>query len=173
MQLLFVCSLCRCATWPLTLSDLHTLRVFENRVPRFVWTWEGRSNRRLDNAACWGNLWSVSFIKYCLGVEIKENLMCGEKEMCTQVVSGETWSEDSLEELDIDGKIILTWVLKKLNIKTRAVVTVLTLWRRNYFFLISAHPVYKMWIIQEPNKLALWNKLRFEEKKKTESTEHV
>ena len=34
------------------------------------------------------------------------------------------------------------------------------------FFLISAHPVYKMWIIQEPNKLALWNKLHFEEKKR-------
>ena len=47
-----------------------------------------------------------------------------------------------------------------------------TLWRRNYFFLISAHSVYKMWIIQEPNKLALWNKLHFEEKK-TESIEHV
>ena len=40
------------------------------------------------------------------------------------------------------------------------------------FFLILAHPVYKMWIIQEPNKLTLWNKLQFEEKK-TESIEHV
>ena len=40
------------------------------------------------------------------------------------------------------------------------------------FFLILAHPVYKMWIIQEPNKLS-WNKLHFEEKKKTESIEHV
>ena len=49
----------------------------------------------------------------------------------------------------------------------------LTLWRRNYyFFLILAHPVYKMWIIQEPNKLALWNKLHFEEEKR-ESIEHV
>ena len=48
----------------------------------------------------------------------------------------------------------------------------LTFWRRNYFFLISAHPVYKMWIIQEVKKLALWNKLHFEEKK-TESIEHV
>ena len=47
-----------------------------------------------------------------------------------------------------------------------------TLWRRNYFFLISAHSVYKMWIIQEPNKLALWNKLHFEEKK-PEIIEHV
>ena len=41
------------------------------------------------------------------------------------------------------------------------------------FFLILAHSVYKMWIIQEPNKLALWNKLHFEEKKKTESIDHV
>ena len=32
-------------------------------------------------------------------------------------------------------------------------------------FLILAHPVYKMWIIQEPNTLELWNKLHFEEKK--------
>jgi len=28
---------------------------------------------------------------------------------------------------------------------------ILTFWRQNYFFLILAHPVYKMWIIQEPN----------------------
>ena len=40
------------------------------------------------------------------------------------------------------------------------------------FFLILAHLVYKMWIIQEPNKLALWNKLHLEEKK-TESIERV
>ena len=43
----------------------------------------------------------------------------------------------------------------------------LTFWRRNYF-LILAHAVYKMWIIQEPNTLELWNKLHFE-KKNTES----
>ena len=48
----------------------------------------------------------------------------------------------------------------------------LTFWRRNYFFLILAHSVYKMWIIQEPNKLILWNKLHFKEKK-TESIHHV
>jgi len=33
------------------------------------------------------------------------------------------------------------------------------------FILILAHPVYKMWIMQEPNKLELWNKMHFEEKK--------
>jgi len=35
-------------------------------------------------------------------------------------------------------------------------------------FLILAHPVYKMWIIQEPNALELWNNLHFEEKKNGE-----
>ena len=52
------------------------------------------------------------------------------------------------------------------------VVLILTFWRRNYFFLILAHSVYKMWIIQEPSKLELWNKLHFKEKK-TESIHHV
>ena len=41
-----------------------------------------------------------------------------------------------------------------------------------FFFLILAHPVHKMWIIQEPNMLELWNKLHFEEKE-TESIYHV
>jgi len=36
------------------------------------------------------------------------------------------------------------------------------------FFLILAHPVYKMCIIQEPNTLELWNKLHFEEEKNEE-----
>ena len=33
------------------------------------------------------------------------------------------------------------------------------------FFLILAHSVYKMGIIQEPNMLEMWNKLHFEEEK--------
>jgi len=40
------------------------------------------------------------------------------------------------------------------------------------FFLILALPVNKMWILQEPNTLELWNKLHFEENKK-ESIYHV
>jgi len=48
-------------------------------------------------------------------------------------------------------------------------IRVLNFRRRNDFFLILAHPVYKMWIKQEPNALQLLNKLHFEEKKKTES----
>ena len=47
----------------------------------------------------------------------------------------------------------------------------LTFWRQNYFLNFST-PVYKMWIIQEPNTLELWNKLHFEEIK-TEIIYHV
>ena len=47
----------------------------------------------------------------------------------------------------------------------------LTFWHRNYFFLILAHPVYKIWITQEPNTLESWNKLHFE-KEETESIYH-
>jgi hypothetical protein len=35
-----------------------------------------------------------------------------------------------------------------------------------------AHPVFKMWIIQEPNKVILWNKRNFEERE-TEIMQHV
>ena len=48
---------------------------------------------------------------------------------------------------------------------------VLTFWRR-IFFQILAHPVFKMWVIQEPNKVALWNKRHFEETK-MEIIQHV
>ena len=37
--------------------------------------------------------------------------------------------------------------------------------RRRTFFQILAHPVFKMWVIQKPSKVALWNKRHFEEKK--------
>ena len=51
-------------------------------------------------------------------------------------------------------------------------ITVINLLAPELFFLILPHSVYKMWIIQEPNMLELWNKLHFEEEK-TESIYHV
>ena len=35
----------------------------------------------------------------------------------------------------------------------------------DFFFQILARSVFKMWVIQKPNKVALWNKRHFEEKK--------
>ena len=90
------------------------------------------------------------------------------------------------------------WDMKSVNAVLGQIL--LTFWRRNYFFKFSTSciqnvnntvtkqvrimkqtafwrekngeytPVYKMWIIQEPNKLELWNKLHFEEKKNGEYT---
>ena len=40
--------------------------------------------------------------------------------------------------------------------------------RRRNFLLNFSTPVIKMWIIQEPKKLALWNKRHFEEEKNGE-----
>ena len=47
----------------------------------------------------------------------------------------------------------------------------LTFWRR-IFFKILVHPVFKMWVIQKPKTVALWNKRHFEEKK-MEIIQHV
>ena len=44
-----------------------------------------------------------------------------------------------------------------LNKSYSCLTVFLTFWRPNYFFLNLAHPVYNMWIIQEPNTLELWN----------------
>ena len=51
-------------------------------------------------------------------------------------------------------------------------ISILTFWRRIFFFQILAHPVFKMWVIQKTNKVALRNKRHFEEKK-MEIIQHV
>jgi hypothetical protein len=43
----------------------------------------------------------------------------------------------------------------------------LALWRRNFLLNFST-PVFKMWILQEPRKVALWNKRHLEERKNWE-----
>ena len=48
----------------------------------------------------------------------------------------------------------------------------LNLLEPEFYIEILAHSVGKMRIIQEPNKVALWNKRHFEEKK-TEIMQHV
>ena len=42
----------------------------------------------------------------------------------------------------------------------------------DFFFQILAHPVFKMWVIQKPNKVALWKK-RYFEMEKMEIIQHV
>ena len=48
----------------------------------------------------------------------------------------------------------------------------LNLLATDFFFQILAHPVFKLWVIQKPNKVALWNKRHFEGEK-MEIIQHV
>jgi len=59
-----------------------------------------------------------------------------------------------------------------LTVHLSIIISVIYLSAPELFFFILAHPVYKMWITQEPNMLELWNKLHFEENK-TESIYHI
>ena len=86
-----------------------------------------------------------------VSLEVKQ-MMC--------IYSSFYWAINSQRQwfrLDVTGTSEIEWVLSQSD---------LTFWCRNYFFFNFCTPVYKMWIIQEPNKLELWNKLHFEEKKK-------
>jgi len=70
------------------------------------------------------------------------------------------------------SKHVETW--NKLIVKQKFCAIMLAkLLAPELFFLILAHSVYKMWIIQETSTLELWNKLHFEEEKKTESIYHI
>ena len=50
--------------------------------------------------------------------------------------------------------------------------TYINLLATDFFFQILAHPVFKMWVVQKPNKVALRNKRHFEEEK-MEIIQHV
>ena len=70
---------------------------------------------------------------------------------------------------DISGKLSVFERLPS-TIPFRITGLWLTFWRRIFFFQILAHPVFKMWVIQKPNKVTLWNKRHFEEKKNGDYT---
>jgi hypothetical protein len=63
--------------------------------------------------------------------------------------------------LDIHESVHRDTIMKVTN---RMQLYRLTFWHRSITFKFLAHPVCKMWIIQQPKKVALWNKRHFEEK---------
>jgi hypothetical protein len=67
-----------------------------------------------------------------------------------------TWFSTNLLSLNTDKTHFMQFVTKN---------SYLTFRRRNFLLNFST-PVFKMWIIQEPKKVALWNKRHFEEEKR-------
>ena len=68
------------------------------------------------------------------------------------------------------------WEGTQVPVALPASQAVLAIWinllATDFFFQILAHPEFKMWVIQKTNKVALWNKRHFEEKK-MEIIQHV
>ena len=136
--------------------------------------WSGRVNldskdiRRSRNVSIWSTVssgllfWTTELIKTVFKSQVptSRKIQCVFKEEIFGFACRKSWicCDNHAKHIHYMGKM-RRW-------------RVLTLWRRN-FFLILAHPVYKMWITQEPKKVALSNKRHSEEKKKTESVQHV
>ena len=79
------------------------------------------------------------------------------------------FSSRKLLQLQALLSVLLLLPFSPLNINMTHVIIktlrmILTFWRRISLFQILAHPVFKTWVIQKPNKVALWNKRHFEEK---------
>ena len=148
---------------------------------RTWWKINGSGCHRHQYVAC---LWVYEVTLVCSA--------CHHSSLCQE---GNIWSSKVIPRET--GMCLVWWMLKttelirfetsvlvKMNIAFPCVMTldslhlvimkkdaVLTFWRR-IFFLILAHPVFKVWVIQKPNKVALWNKRHFEEEK-MEIVQHV
>jgi len=66
------CFVYGCETWSLMLKNEHRLRVYENRMLRRIWAYEGWVNKILEKTAYWWALWSVLFTLYCSDDHIKK-----------------------------------------------------------------------------------------------------
>jgi len=74
--------------------------------------------------------------------------------------------QPTVGQVKVRVKFTLVQVMKTQRGSRRIAVFSFNLLAPELFFLILAHPVYNMWITQEPNKLELWNKLHFEERER-------
>jgi len=131
-------------------SGLHEVHLFSLKLNRaFIW----KANKRyIFRRNIGGNLVSCSGMKY--GFEARYS----------HFFLPLNFAISAVFKKDFLSSKILWGVLTRASVR----MVHLTFWRNNYFFLILAHPVYKTWIIQEPNTLKLWNKLHFEGKKNGE-----
>jgi hypothetical protein len=105
-----------CESWSATLREEHRLRVFENRMGRRIFGPKG-----LEVAGGWRRLHSEESHNLYASQNIIRVLKSGRIRWVGYVACMQmriAWSEnlkgrDHLEDLGIDGRIILDWILEK------------------------------------------------------------
>ena len=132
-------------------------------------SWGMFLEKKLLNVKCvnWFSLWLVSktfLILMTIQQDIIINALASLCEVCIILVR---WKWNAFQFfLKILNKYSYIRVHENLSSGSRFVPCGwINLLAPEFFFNFST-PVYKMWIIQEPNTLELWNKLHFEEKKR-------
>jgi hypothetical protein len=123
-------------TWSLSLREEHRLRVFENRVLRKIFgpkrdevTGEWR---RLHNEELHDVYSSPNVIRVIRSIRMKwaGHVACvGERRGAFRVLVGNLRKRIHLEDLGIDGKIIIKWILKKWGGEAWTRLIWLRIWR--------------------------------------------
>jgi hypothetical protein len=109
-----------CENWPLTLEKQHRLRVFEYRVLRSIFGPKGE-----QGAGGWRRLYAVEHHNLYASLNIIRVIKfrrmrwagyvarMAEMRNAYSILNGKPEAKDHLEDLAVDGKIILQWILGK------------------------------------------------------------
>jgi hypothetical protein len=101
-------------------SDIHVFSTLGLSNCCDVFGLRGGSNRRLQKTALWGASWILLPTKYYSADQVSENEIgwpCGlweQKNVC-RVLVGSMQEKSQFEDLGVDGRMILKWVLRKQN----------------------------------------------------------
>ena len=116
----FACFFCGCLTWSLTLREEYRLGVFENRVLRKVLgpkrdevtgEWRRLHNEELYDLHSSPNI--IRVIKWRIMGLAGHVARMGRGMAHTGFWWGDVRESENLEELGVDGRIILKWIFKK------------------------------------------------------------
>jgi hypothetical protein len=122
-----------------------------------------RSFNVKEGGTCSYRLW---LILCCFATQSALPITNAQTKMCrvTSHVQQGLGAADGMSVTVCFWDLCTTFVWWPLRLVKEKHAVVFNLLAPEFFIQILAHSVCKVWIIQEPKKVALWNKLHFEEK---------